>query len=68
LEKGFYINNKYAMDNTIEEVDPSFGCTCGGWHLSVQKIRTPIPLVHSKKEDSPSKESMSEAPSAPEAV
>ena len=56
------------MDNTIEEVDSSFGCTCGGWHLSVQKLRTPIPLVHPKKEDSPSKESTSEAPSAPEAV
>jgi hypothetical protein len=68
LEKGFYIINKYAMENAVEDIDQSVGCTCGGWHLSVQKLRTPIPLVHPKKEDSLNKENTSKVQSAPEMV
>jgi hypothetical protein len=56
------------MENAVEEVDQSVGCTCGGWHLSVQKLRTPIPLVHPKKEDSLNKENTSKVQSAPEMV
>jgi hypothetical protein len=68
LEKGFYIINKYAMENSVEEVDQSFGCKCGGWHLSVQKLRTPILPAPPKKEDPASKENTSKVQSVPETV
>jgi hypothetical protein len=68
LEKGFYIINKYAMENAVQEVDQSFGCKCGGWHLSVQKLHTPILPALPKKEDPASKESKSAVQSVPETV
>jgi hypothetical protein len=68
LEKGFYIINKYAMENAVEEVDQSFGCKCGGWHLSVQKLHTPTLPAPPKKADPVSKENTSKVQSVPETV
>ena len=56
------------MENSVEEVDQSFGCKCGGWHLSVQKLRTPILPAPPKKEDPASKENTSKVQSVPETV
>lgn len=56
------------MENAVEEVDQSFGCKCGGWHLSVQKLHTPTLPALPKKEDPASKESKSAVQSVPETV
>ena len=52
----------------MESVDQSFGCSCGGWHLAVQKTRSPTAPAPPKKEESANTENKSKVPSVPETV